>query len=197
MDKQQYIMVADGNEAAAYVPAPHVLRPLHLLPTAFPPGLPTARIHRAVCRKPWILRESPIWQRLKAECRLCTSLTASELPHSYDDTLCVLGAVIVKQMIVLSCDFVAYLCGGRYGLSSKDTTPAQIKAVFDHLVKDCPAKEFTPVNAPADNIQHGSLAGAVASHHRDKFFRRNPQIKVVKKTHFVQQGEALRPQAWH
>lgn len=36
-----------------------------------------------------------------------------------------------------------YLCGGRYGLSSKDTTPAQIKAVFDHLVKDCPAKEFT------------------------------------------------------
>ncbi|MGC2873167.1 pyruvate:ferredoxin (flavodoxin) oxidoreductase [Ihubacter sp. mB4P-1] len=36
-----------------------------------------------------------------------------------------------------------YLCGGRYGLSSKDTTPAQIKAVFDHLLKPCPAKEFT------------------------------------------------------
>lgn len=36
-----------------------------------------------------------------------------------------------------------YLCGGRYGLSSKDTTPAQMKAVFGHLAKDCPAKEFT------------------------------------------------------
>lgn len=36
-----------------------------------------------------------------------------------------------------------YLCGGRYGLSSKDTSPAQIKAVFDHLRAEKPAKEFT------------------------------------------------------
>ena len=36
-----------------------------------------------------------------------------------------------------------YLCGGRYGLSSKDTTPAQIKAVFDHLLCEQPAGEFT------------------------------------------------------
>ena len=28
-----------------------------------------------------------------------------------------------------------YIIGGRYGLSSKDTTPAQIIAVFDHLAK--------------------------------------------------------------
>ena len=36
-----------------------------------------------------------------------------------------------------------YICGGRYGLSSKDTTPAQIKAVFDHLKQDRPTTGFT------------------------------------------------------
>lgn len=33
--------------------------------------------------------------------------------------------------------------GGRYGLSSKDTTPAQIKAVFDNLSMDKPKDHFT------------------------------------------------------
>ena len=32
---------------------------------------------------------------------------------------------------------------GRYGLSSKDTTPAQIKAVFDNLLLDEPKNHFT------------------------------------------------------
>src|SRR3712207_4202060 len=35
------------------------------------------------------------------------------------------------------------IVGGRYGLSSKDTTPAQIKAVFDNLSKDKPKTNFT------------------------------------------------------
>lgn len=35
------------------------------------------------------------------------------------------------------------IVGGRYGLSSKDTTPAQIKAVFDNLAKDKPKTNFT------------------------------------------------------
>ncbi len=33
--------------------------------------------------------------------------------------------------------------GGRYGLSSKDTTPTQIKAVFDNLREDDPKDHFT------------------------------------------------------
>lgn len=33
--------------------------------------------------------------------------------------------------------------GGRYGLSSKDTTPAQIKAVYDNLKLDAPKDKFT------------------------------------------------------
>ncbi|MCI5839696.1 MAG: pyruvate:ferredoxin (flavodoxin) oxidoreductase, partial [Peptoniphilaceae bacterium] len=35
------------------------------------------------------------------------------------------------------------IIGGRYGLSSKDTVPADIKAVFDELKKENPKKEFT------------------------------------------------------
>jgi len=36
-----------------------------------------------------------------------------------------------------------YIIGGRYGLSSKDTTPAQIVSVFDHLKHDRPHGDFT------------------------------------------------------
>ena len=36
-----------------------------------------------------------------------------------------------------------YIVGGRYGLSSKDTTPEQIKAVFDHLLQEEPFTGFS------------------------------------------------------
>ena len=35
------------------------------------------------------------------------------------------------------------IIGGRYGLGSKDTTPAQIKAVYDNLKQDKPKNSFT------------------------------------------------------
>ena len=35
------------------------------------------------------------------------------------------------------------IVGGRYGLGSKDTTPSQIKAVFDNLKSDEPKNRFT------------------------------------------------------
>ncbi len=37
----------------------------------------------------------------------------------------------------------ATIVGGRYGLSSKDTTPASIFAVYDELKKDAPKAQFT------------------------------------------------------
>ena len=47
------------------------------------------------------------------------------------------------------------VCGGRYGLSSKDVDPAQIKAVFDHLKADDPRHNFTiGIN---DDVTHLSL----------------------------------------
>lgn len=45
--------------------------------------------------------------------------------------------------------------GGRYGLSSKDTTPAQFAAVYDNLLQDKPKNNFTiGIN---DDVTHTSL----------------------------------------
>ena len=47
------------------------------------------------------------------------------------------------------------LIGGRYGVSSKNTAPNQIKAVYDELAKDDPKEEFTlGIN---DDVTHLSL----------------------------------------
>jgi pyruvate-ferredoxin/flavodoxin oxidoreductase len=45
--------------------------------------------------------------------------------------------------------------GGRYGLASKEFTPAMVKAVFDELAKDRPKRRFTVgIN---DDVGHSSL----------------------------------------
>ena len=46
------------------------------------------------------------------------------------------------------------LLGGRYGLSSKDTTPAQIKAVFDNMAGECKNHFTVGIN---DDVTHTSL----------------------------------------
>ena len=45
--------------------------------------------------------------------------------------------------------------GGRYGLSSKEFTPAMVKAVFDELKKDAPKNHFTV--GIKDDVTHTSL----------------------------------------
>jgi pyruvate-ferredoxin/flavodoxin oxidoreductase len=45
--------------------------------------------------------------------------------------------------------------GGRYGLSSKEFTPAMVKAVFDNLAQDHPKNHFTV--GIVDDISHSSL----------------------------------------
>ncbi|MGE5489119.1 MAG: pyruvate:ferredoxin (flavodoxin) oxidoreductase, partial [bacterium] len=47
------------------------------------------------------------------------------------------------------------IIGGRYGLSSKDFTPAQVKAVFDELAKPAPKNHFTV--GITDDVTHTSL----------------------------------------
>ena len=50
---------------------------------------------------------------------------------------------------------VKTIVGGRYGLSSKDTQPRDIKAVYDHLKQDAPSDNFTiSIN---DDVTHLSL----------------------------------------
>jgi len=57
--------------------------------------------------------------------------------------------------IFYNTDRQPLIVGGRYGLSSKDTTPSQIKAVFDNLKQDKPKDGFTVgIN---DDVTHLSL----------------------------------------
>ena len=49
-----------------------------------------------------------------------------------------------------------YVIGGRYGLSSKEFTPAMVKAVFDELAKREPKRRFTI--GIHDDVSHNSLA---------------------------------------
>lgn len=51
------------------------------------------------------------------------------------------------------------ICGGRYGLSSKDVDPAQIKAVFDNMALDEPKLRFTI--GIVDDVTHLSLDSSV------------------------------------
>jgi pyruvate-ferredoxin/flavodoxin oxidoreductase len=47
------------------------------------------------------------------------------------------------------------MIGGRYGLSSKEFTPAMVKAVYDNLAKDRPQDHFTV--GIQDDVTHSSL----------------------------------------
>ena len=47
------------------------------------------------------------------------------------------------KSIFYDSDMRPAIVGGRYGLGSKDTTPSQIKAVFDNLKSDKPKDRFT------------------------------------------------------
>ena len=45
--------------------------------------------------------------------------------------------------VLKDVDHVKTIVGGRYGMGSKDTTPRQVKAVYDHLLQDDPFTSFT------------------------------------------------------
>jgi pyruvate-ferredoxin/flavodoxin oxidoreductase len=55
----------------------------------------------------------------------------------------------------LACDQLPIIVGGRYGLSSKDFTPAMAKGVFDELKKERPKNNFTV--GIIDDVSHTSI----------------------------------------
>ncbi|TAN35890.1 MAG: pyruvate:ferredoxin (flavodoxin) oxidoreductase [Verrucomicrobia bacterium] len=71
----------------------------------------------------------------------------------YQDVLTVLGEA--QQGDALPFAKMPRVIGGRYGLSSKEFTPAMVKAVFDELAKPQPKNHFTVgIN---DDVGHTSL----------------------------------------
>lgn len=55
----------------------------------------------------------------------------------------------------LHCERLPLVIGGRYGLSSKDFTPAMVKGVFDELAKERPKNHFTV--GIIDDVTHTSI----------------------------------------
>ncbi|MAE66137.1 MAG: pyruvate:ferredoxin (flavodoxin) oxidoreductase [Phycisphaeraceae bacterium] len=72
----------------------------------------------------------------------------------YQDVLTALEDAAERDL--LPTDAQPMVVGGRYGLSSKEFTPAMVKAVFDHLVSDRPRRQFTI--GITDDVTHRSLA---------------------------------------
>ncbi|MBT8419997.1 MAG: pyruvate:ferredoxin (flavodoxin) oxidoreductase, partial [Gammaproteobacteria bacterium] len=71
----------------------------------------------------------------------------------YTDVTTVLSEA--READQLPMDSMPRLIGGRYGLSSKEFTPAMVKAVFDELGKDKPKNHFTV--GIHDDLSHTSL----------------------------------------
>jgi pyruvate-ferredoxin/flavodoxin oxidoreductase len=64
--------------------------------------------------------------------------------------------VYMERYAANSAAGIPRVIGGRYGLSSKEFTPAMVKAVFDELKKSAPKNHFTVgIN---DDVTHTSLA---------------------------------------
>ena len=71
----------------------------------------------------------------------------------YEDVVTVLSEAAAAGKLPFAA--MPKVAGGRYGLSSKEFTPAMVKAVFDELAKDAPKNHFTVgIN---DDVTHSSL----------------------------------------
>ena len=73
------------------------------------------------------------------------------------------------------------ILGGRYGLSSKEFTPAMVKAVFDNLASHRPKNHFTVgIN---DDVSHTSLDVRPGLHHRGSRRRRLHLLRSRRRRH--------------
>ncbi len=71
----------------------------------------------------------------------------------YQDVMTALSEAMMED--ALPFDRVPRVIGGRYGLSSKEFTPAMVKAVYDELGKEKPKNHFTV--GIIDDVTHTSL----------------------------------------
>jgi len=97
-------------------------------------------------------------QKIPATCRAIAVLDRTKEPGSggeplYKDVVTALTEAYTAG--TLACEKLPIVIGGRYGLSSKDFTPAMTKAVFDELAKERPKNHFTV--GIIDDVTHTSL----------------------------------------
>ena len=87
---------------------------------------------------------------IPASCRKLAVLDRTKEPGAMGEPLYQDVCSVYKE---LNSDMT--IVGGRYGLSSKDTTPGQIIAVLDHLKQEHPKNSFTV--GIVDDVTHTSL----------------------------------------
>ena len=105
-------------------------------------GLIQVRLYRPFSLKHFV-------SALPASCRVLTVLDRTKEPGALGEPLYEdVSAAVQEAGVRLT------LLGGRYGLSSKDTTPAQVKAVFDNMAGE--KKNHFTVGIH-DDVTHTSL----------------------------------------
>ena len=105
-------------------------------------GLIQVRLYRPFSLKHFL-------SAIPASCKVLTTLDRTKEPGALGEPLYEdVSAALAESGRKLQ------LLGGRYGLSSKDTTPAQIKAVFDNMAGECKNHFTVGIN---DDVTHLSL----------------------------------------
>ena len=106
-------------------------------------GLIKVRLYR-----PW--RADKLLAAIPATCKKIAVLDRTKEPGS-------LGEPLYEDVVNLyyKAGRPMEIVGGRYGLSSKDTTPAQILAVFENLAAEAPKEHFTV--GITDDVSYTSL----------------------------------------
>ena len=112
-------------------------------------GMINVRLYRPFSNK-HLLAALPVTATKVAVLDRTKEIGASGEPL-YQDVMTALGEAVSDG----SREAMPKVIGGRYGLSSKEFTPAMVKAVFDELKKDRPKNHFTiGIN---DDVTHTSL----------------------------------------
>jgi len=96
-------------------------------------------------------------EALPAGCRTLAVLDRSKEPGASADPLCLDVAMALQEACAEGLiGAVPRIVPGRYGLASKEFTPAHVKAVYDNLAQAKPRTHFTVgIN---DDVAHTSLA---------------------------------------
>jgi pyruvate-ferredoxin/flavodoxin oxidoreductase len=114
-------------------------------------GLLKVRLYRPFSGKHFV-------EALPKTVKIIATLDRTKEPGSlgeplYEDVTAAINEAVSKS--VSKFKGTPRIIGGRYGLSSKEFTPAMIKGVFDEMLKDSPRNHFTVgIN---DDVTHMSL----------------------------------------
>ena len=101
---------------------------------------------------------SALIDKIPSTCKAIAVLDRTKEPGAggeplYKDVVTALAEAYTDGTLI--CKQLPKVVGGRYGLSSKDFTPAMVKGIFDELAKTRPKNSFTV--GIIDDVTHSSI----------------------------------------